>query len=107
LLTLYDRQTVFKMLPSLFLVDIAVFFFYLSKGLLKMKILADLEILKNLRTINKKYVENQKMKNVSDKLIIQNFKNEIKVPSWVVNDKINNSFNYFLNGLSKITRSVF
>ena len=107
LLTLYDRQTVFKMLPSLFLVDIAVFFFYLGKGLLKMKILADLEILKNLKIINKKYAENQKIKNISDKVIIQNFKNEIKVPSWVVNDKINDCFNYFLNGLSKITKIIF
>jgi len=107
LLTLYDRQTVFKMLPSLFLVDIAVFFFYLGKGLIKMKILADLEILKNLKIINKKYIENQKIKNVSDKVIIQNFKNEINVPSWVINDKINNSFNYFLNVLSKITKIIF
>ncbi len=107
LLTLYDRQTILKMLPSLFLVDIAVFFFYLSKGLLKMKIFADVEILKNFKIINKKYSENQKIKNVSDEEMIQNFKNEVNVPNWVVNNKINNSFNYFLNILSKITRIIF
>ena len=70
LLTLYDRQTFFKMLPPLILVDLAVFFFYLSKGLIKMKILADIEILKNFKIINKKYSQNQKIKDVSDKEII-------------------------------------
>ena len=107
LLTLYDRQTFFKILPSLFLVDIAVFFFYLSKGLIKMKILADIEILKNLKTINKKYAQNQKIKNISDKKLIFNFKNEVDVPSWIVNNRINHLFNSFLNGISKITRMIF
>ena len=72
-----------------------------------MKILADVEILKNFKIINKKYSENQKIKNVSDEEMIQNFKNEVNVPNWVVNNKINNSFNYFLNILSKITRIIF
>ena len=39
LLTLYSRSTFFKMIPGLLLVDIAVFFFYLSKGMGQMKIL--------------------------------------------------------------------
>ena len=107
LLTLYDRKTIFKMLPSLILVDIAVFFFYLSKGIVKMKILADLEILKNFSTINKKYSEIQKIKVVTDKEIIYSLKNEIRVPKWVVNDKVNDFFNHFLNSLSKITRWSF
>lgn len=107
LLTLYDRRTFFKMLPSLFFVDIAVFFFYLSKGLIKMKILADIEILKNFKTINKKYFQNQKIKDVSDKEIIHYFKNEVNVPHWVVNNKINQFFNGFLKGISKITRIIF
>lgn len=106
LLTLYDRKTFFKMIPSLLLVDIAVFFFYLTKGLIKMKILADIEILKNFKTINIKYTENQKMKNVSDREIIAQFKNEVNAPSWVVNSKINHIFNGFLRGLSKFTRVI-
>ena len=107
LFTLYDRKTIFKMLPSLVLVDIAVFFFYLSKGMVKMKIMADFEILKNLNTINKKYSEIQKIKVVTDKEIIYSLKNEIRVPKWVVNDKMNVLFNYFLNSISKLTRIVF
>jgi len=105
LLTLYDRNTLFKMLPALIMVDIAVFFFYLSKGLIKMKILADIEILKNMKTINKKYSKNQKIKNVSDKEIIYSFKNEVNVPGWVVNNKINLLFNNFLKIISKVTKN--
>ena len=107
LLTLYDRQTFFKMLPSLILVDLTVFFFYLSKGLIKMKILADIEILKNFKIINKKYSQNQKIKDVSDKEIISYFKNEVDVPQWVINNKINYLFNGFLRGISKITRIIY
>ncbi|AJW71797.1 glycosyltransferase family 2 protein [Nitrosopumilus adriaticus] len=104
LLTLYDRSTLIKMIPALFLVDIAVFFFYLSKGLLKVKISADLEILKNMKLINKKYEENQKIKEVSDNEIIQQFENQVNVPHWVVNNKTNQFFNNFLEKISKITR---
>jgi hypothetical protein len=106
LLTLYDRSTFFKMLPALIIVDIAVFFFYLSKGLIKMKILADIEILKNIKTINKKYSENQKIKNISDKEIIYSFKNEVNAPRWIVNNKINSLFNNFLKIISKITKNI-
>jgi len=106
LLTLYDRSTFYKMLPALIVVDIAVFFFYLSKGLIKMKIFADLEILKNLKIINKKYSENQKIKNISDKEVIHSFKNEVIVPRWIVNNKINSLFNNFLKTISKITKNI-
>ena len=106
LLTLYDRSTFYKMLPALIVVDISVFFFYFSKGLVKMKLLADLEILKNLKIINRKYSENQKIKNISDKEIINSFKNEVKVPEWVVNNEINLIFNNFLKIISKVTKNI-
>ena len=105
LLTLYNRKTFYKMLPALIVVDIAVFFFYLTKGLVKMKILADVQIIKNLKTINKKYHENQKNRSISDKEIIFSFKNEVNVPVWVVDSKINSVFNNFLKIITKITRN--
>jgi len=105
LLTLYDRSTFYKMLPALLLVDLAVFFFYLSKGLMRMKVEADIEILKNLKTVNEKYSQNQKVKSVSDRELIDQFKNEVDVPGWVLNSKINQFFNKFLSGISKITRT--
>jgi GT2 family glycosyltransferase len=104
LLTLYSRSTFFKMIPGLLLVDIAVLFFYLSKGLVKMKISADIEILKNMKKINEKYEKNQKNRKISDRELINEFKNEVIVPQWVINDKANRFFNRFLVIISKITR---
>ena len=104
LLTLYSRSTFFKMIPGLLLIDIAVLFFYIFKGLGKMKISADIEILKNLKIINKKYNQNQKIRMISDQELIKQFKNEVIVPQWVINDKTNVLFNSFLVTISKITR---
>jgi len=104
LLTLYSRSTFFKMIPGLLLVDVAVLFFYLSKGLVKMKISADIEILKNIKKINGKYKKNQKNRKISDRILINEFKNEVIVPQWVINNKTNGFFNRFLVIISKITR---
>jgi len=104
LLTLYSRSTFFKMIPGLLLVDVAVFFFYLSKGMGRIKISADLEILKNFKKINKKYLENQKIRKISDRELLIQFKNEVIVPKWVIKNKTNSLFNKFLSVISKITR---
>ena len=104
LLTLYSRSTFYKMIPGLLLVDIAVLFFYLSKGLGRMKIEADIEILKNLGKINEKYKKNQEKRKIADRDLIKQFKNEVIVPQWVINDKTNVFFNQFLVLISKITR---
>ena len=104
LLTLYSRSTFYKMIPGLLLVDIAVLFFYLSKGLGRMKIAADVEILKNLGKINDKYKRNQEKRKIADRELIKQFKNEVIVPQWVINDKTNVFFNQFLVVISKITR---
>ena len=50
--------------------------------------------------------ENQKVRKISDQRLIHQFKNEVNVPSWVINNKINRLFNGFLICLSKITRRV-
>ena len=104
LLTLYDRSTVIKMLPALLIIDIAVFLFYITRGIGKMKILADWEILKNSKTINRKYAQNQKIKQVPDSELIKQFKNELLVPTWIINEKKNNFFNGFLTLITKITK---
>ena len=72
-----------------------------------MKISAEIEIINNFKIINQKYYQNQKIKIISDKKLIQHLKNEIDVPNWVVDTRINNYFNSFLSRISKITRIVF
>ncbi len=106
LLTLYNRSTIIKMIPALLIIDIAVFFFYMTRGIGKMKILADLEILRNLKIINKKYVSNQNIKKVDDSILIKQFKNNIAVPAWIINNNNNNFLNNIVILLAKITKKL-
>jgi len=106
LLTHYSRSTLYKILPALILVDIAVFLFYLSKGMAWSKIKAHIMILKNINKINQRYSEIQKSRIVDDKTIIRDFSDELMVPRWVSNDFSSKMFNNFIKNLSKITKSI-
>jgi len=101
LLTHYSKKTYAKMLPSLLLVDFFVWFFYLSKGFVGAKIKADLDILRNKKSIEKKYQELESKKIVPDKELIKKFPDEIFVPVDVTEGSVNRRFNSILSRLSK------
>ena len=101
LLTHYSKETYAKMRLSLFLVDLCVWLFYLSKGFLGAKIKADLEILRNKKSIEQKYQELESKKIVPDGELIKQFPDEIFVPVDVTEGSLNRRFNYFLSRLSK------
>ena len=61
-------------------------------------------ILKNLTKISKKYDEIQSNRILSDKEILNIFQNKIQVPKWVASEENSESFNNFLNKLSKAAR---
>ena len=100
ILTHYSRSTFFKLLPSLFLVDLFVSIFYLKKGMLSSKIKANFDILKNWKHINQKYKEIQKFRTISDKILVKSFNDEIYVPKVVSAELYNNIFNNFIKKLS-------
>jgi len=79
LLTLYSRSTLFRILPSLILFEIFSLFYYLTKGMASGKILAYRDIIKDRKLIYKKYLELESKKKVSDKEIISNFLNFLKL----------------------------
>ena len=106
LLTHYSRSTFFKMIPALFIVEIAVIFFYLRKGMLGLKIKASFDIIKNTRHVMRRYSQIQRERQISDKEIIMSFRDELVVPKEVSNKKSNVLFNDFIRKISKITRSV-
>tara|TARA_B100001175_G_C19108300_1_gene448473 strand:- start:189 stop:476 length:288 start_codon:yes stop_codon:yes gene_type:complete len=93
------------MLPSLILVDFAVSLFYLKKGMLITKIKTSLNIIKNLPKISKKYKKIQSDRTLSDREILNIFQDKIQVPKWVASEENSESFNNFLNKLSKMTRN--
>jgi len=101
LLTHYSKETYEKMKFSLVLVDLFVWAFYFSKGFLGAKIKAELEIKRHRKLIEKKYYELEKRKIIPDKDLIQNFPDEIFVPTNVSQQSMNQSFNSILTKLSK------
>ena len=101
LLTHYSKETYAKMRLSLFLVDVCVWLFYLSKGFLGAKIRAELDIFRNRKAIKIKYNQLEKIKIISDKELIKKFPDEIFVPKNVSEPIFNQLFNNILSALSK------
>jgi len=105
LLTHFAKSSYLKMLPSLILVDFAVSLFYLKKGMFITKIKTSLNIIKNLLRISKRYKKIQSTRTLSDREILNIFQDKIQVPKWVASEENSESFNNFLNKLSKMTRN--
>ena len=101
LLTHYSKDTYAKIHSSLCLVDFFVWFFYISKGFLGAKIKAELDIRKNREFIETKYQELEKKKIIPDEKLIQEFPDEIFVPTNVSDNFMNEPFNSILSKLSK------
>lgn len=104
ILTHYSRSTFYKLLPYLILIDIAVFFFYLRKGMLRLKIKASFDIIKNRHVIKQQYLKIQKNRKVNDRKIIENFSDEISVPKAVNDESSSRLFNRFIRTLSGLAR---
>jgi hypothetical protein len=104
LMTHYKRTTFIKILPALILVEIAITWTYMKKGFLGVKIKANLDILKNLKKINRCYNDIQKTRMVSDKKLIKTFTDEIAIPVWVIDRERNDLFNKVLSKLGRLAR---
>ena len=103
----YSGKTIFKMLPSLILVDIAVTLFYLKKGFILAKIRANLDILKNLKIVSENHKLIQKNRTVNDNELIKKFVNKIEIPQWVTEKENNDFVNKMFEKLSKFCRLLF
>ena len=101
ILTHYSKETYAKMRLSLFLVDLCVWLFYLSKGFLGAKIKAELDIFRSRKDIKIRHNQLEKIKIVSDKELIKKFPDEIFVPKNVSGPIFNQLFNNILSTLSK------
>lgn len=101
LLTHYSKDTYRKLLPSLILVDILIWFFYTYRGFMTSKIKAEIDILRNRETISKKYQELESKKVVSDAELVKSFPDDIYVPVNVSSKSTNKFFNSLLSSLSK------
>ena len=105
LLSLYTTKTFVKILPSLLIVDIAMFFYLLSKGLGSTKIKAFFSILKMYSRIKKRQSTLSKLKTVSDKKIIEQFVDFVEIPQ-NMEENPSNFLSRSLESLSKLTRKI-
>ena len=71
------------------------------------KIKANLNILKNYRTISKNQKLIQKSRIIDDRELIRDFTNKIDIPKWVIQKENNNSLNKIFEKLSKFSRFSF
>ena len=99
--THYSRDTYSKILPTLMLVDLLVWLFYLSKGFLGSKIRAELDIRKNKQKISERYEYLERLKKISDKDLISSFPDTIHVPLSVTGKNTNSIFNKLIEYLSQ------
>jgi GT2 family glycosyltransferase len=102
----FSGRTIFKMIPSLILVDIAITLFYLKKGFILSKIKANIDILKNSKTILKNHSMIQKSRIINDSELIKEFTNNIEIPQWVVEEKNNVLLNKIFEKLSILSRKI-
>ena len=104
ILTHYSKNTLKKISLELFLVDMLVWGSYLVKGFFGVKIKAELNILKNKEKIEKRYLEIEKMKLVTDLEVINKFSDEIWIPKDISNKIGSKLFNRILKRLSNRAR---
>ena len=99
--THYSKDTYSKILPTLMLVDLLVWLFYLSKGFLGSKIRAELDIKKNRKKILERYEELERKKKISDKDLVVDFPDLIQIPSSVTGKNTSSFFNTLIKYLSQ------
>jgi len=104
LLTHYSRKTILKMLPALILIECAMILFFFSKRMLRQKLRAYYDIIKNSKYISQKHAESEKLRKLSDKEVIKNFVDKIFVPEYVTSKFNNKIFNGAIVFLSKSVR---
>ena len=103
LLYLYSTSTIIKILPILLLLEIGVFFYFLSKGYGLEKIKSSISIWKLKHEIKENKIEIQKLKMISDKEVIKHFVDSFEIP---VNVSSMSKYYKIVTLLSKFARKI-
>ena len=106
ILTHYSKSTFYKILPGLVIVEIMILFYFLSKGMIKEKIRATKDIIKNYKNIKKKYEELENKKIILDKHTIEKFSDFVEIPSDVNDSFTSLLFNKIITFLGKSAKKI-
>lgn len=101
---LYSTKTIIKIFPSLLILEIGMFFYYLSKGFGKEKINAFNSILQLKNQIKNMKKEIQDIRIISDKEIVEDFVDNFEIPSNL--EDSSEKINKIIVFLSKIARKM-
>lgn len=97
----YSNSTIKKLNSFYRIVEASLLFYFLTKGMLRKKLNASSSIKQNKKFIEKKHIESENMRKISDSEIIKNFVDEIYVPKDVSNKFNNRVFNWFLRSQTR------
>ena len=105
LLYLYSTSAILKIFPILVILEIGIFFYFLTKGYGKEKVRALISIFKLRKQIKKNKNKIKKLKNISDKEVIKHFVNDFEFPSNLVQSS-SNITNKVIKFLTKLSRTI-
>ena len=104
--TLYARNTFYKILPLLMILETGIFMYCLTKRLGIMKLKSYFSLLKLNSEIIKKRKNIERIRKYSDSDIIKKFSNEFILPQDFINTKNVGKINSLIISLSKIARNL-
>ena len=104
LLKNYSLITIFKLFPSLILIELSMLVFFASKKILFKKIKSYFSIIRLLGHIKQQRKIIQQQRKISDNEIIQSFCGTIKIPLEANDSIINDKFEKFLSSLCKLSK---
>jgi GT2 family glycosyltransferase len=106
LFSCYSTITILKLLPSLFLIDIGLILYFLTKGLLFSKIKANFSIIGLYSDIKKRKISIQKTRKIKDNEIIKEFLDDFSIPTNITKKSTGKIFSNIIKNISKITRKI-
>jgi len=106
LLSFYERKTLLKISPINFLLEFALFFYFLIHGHGYAKIKSSFSILKLLPAINKRRKKIATNRKFSDKQVISNFVDDFILPKSLSGTSSTTFYHFFMRNLNKIARKT-
>lgn len=106
LLTLYSKRTLAKIFPLLVIIEVGIFFYFLSKGLGLTKIKSYFSLRKIRNEIKNKEKTVGKTRKLSDKEVIKNFVDDFYLPPNLAGGFSAKLIRIIIPNLSKIARKL-
>lgn len=106
LFSCYSTNTILKLLPSLFLIDVGLILYFFTKGLVISKIKANFSIIRIYKDIKKRKKNIQKTRKYDDREVIQYFSDDFSIPVNITKRGTGKIVSNIIKQLSVITKKI-